>query len=185
MPDIHTDEKNTAGTVKIAACRRIVIRLILVFLWIGCGVLLFIFNRGHTLLVDNRDLENPERRAPDMITVFIDNQNGLEFFRGDRDRFQVAGTNHRIYIEFSDGTPPFESAFSLPVRDDMYILSIPKLTAGLDNFVEVFHSEEVNRAEAAAARAAERAEAEGQPDAEEIPGEFFNPDDPAYSIFGD
>jgi hypothetical protein len=206
MPDTHTDEKNTpesekntAGTVKNAAGtvkntaetikntarRRIIIRLILVLLWIGCGVLLFIFNRGHTLLVDNRNLENPELRAPDMITVFIDNQSGLEFFRGDRDRFQVAGTNHRIYIEFSDGAPPFESAFSLPIRDDVYILSIPGLMAGLDNSVEVFHSEEVNRAEAAAARAAERAEAEGSPDAEEIPGEFFNPDDSAYSIFGD
>ncbi|MDR2629608.1 MAG: hypothetical protein LBC60_01645 [Spirochaetaceae bacterium] len=118
--------------------RRTCIRAILVLLWIGLGVLLFIVYRGHTLLVDNHN--TPEGlRAPDLITVSVDGGKGLEFFRGDRDRFAVTGARHRIRIEFSDGTPPFEQEFRLPIRDDMYILSVPKMLENLP-FVEVFHT---------------------------------------------
>jgi hypothetical protein len=155
-------ERQAAGRDKGGSRRRIIIRAILVVLWIGVGAVLFVFNRGHALLVDNRNLQDQGIQAPDMITVFVDGLNGLEFFRGDRDRFQVAGSNHRITVEFSDGTPPFEGAFILPVKDDMYILSIPKMISGIEPFVEVFHSEQVNREETAAARAAEESEQAGE-----------------------
>ena len=118
--------------------RRICIRAVLVLLWIGLGVLLFIVYRGHTLLVDNRNIDGGPR-APDLITVSVDGGKGLEFFRGDRDRFAVTGARHRIRIEFSDGEPPFEQEFSLPIRDDMYLLSVPKMLNELP-FVEVFHT---------------------------------------------
>jgi hypothetical protein len=118
--------------------RRTCIRVVLVFLWIGLGALLFVVYRGHTLLVDNRNTEDG-LRAPDPITVSVDGGKGLEFFRGDRDRFAVVGVRHRIRIEFSDGTPPFEQEFRLPIRDDMYILSVPRMLKDLP-FVEVFHT---------------------------------------------
>ncbi|MDR0388291.1 MAG: hypothetical protein LBH57_09685 [Treponema sp.] len=163
MTEIKTDVARDAGIQKAGGrdnggSRRRIIRAALVVLWIAVGVVLFIFNRGHALLVDNRNLQDQGIRAPDMITVFVDNGNGLEFFRGDRDRFQVAGSKHRILVEFSDGTSPFEGTFTLPIKDDMYILSIPKMISGIEPFVEVFRSEQVNREEAAAARAAEEAE---------------------------
>jgi hypothetical protein len=167
MIEIKTDAgRRENGKRKTASrdsggSRRNIIRALLAALWIGIGVVLFIFNRGHALLVDNRNLQEQGIRAPDMITVFVDDLNGLEFFRGDRDRFQTAGSNHRIYIEFSDGTPPFEAAFTLPIKDDMYILSIPKMISGIEPFVEVFHSEQVNREETAAARAEEAGEGFG------------------------
>jgi hypothetical protein len=151
---------------KPANTRRLIIRAVLVVLWISFGVMLFIFNRGHALLVDNRNLQDEGIQAPDLISVFIDSQIGLEFFRGDRDRFQVAGSKHKIYVEFSDGTPTFEQSFTLPVKDDMYILSVPRMLAGIEPFVEVFHSEQVNREEAAAARAAEAEERELERSAE-------------------
>jgi hypothetical protein len=139
--------------------RRLIIRAILIAIWISFGVALFIFNRGHAILIDNRNLPDEGIQAPDMISVFIDSQVGLEFFRGDRDRFQVAGSKHKIYVEFNDGTTPtFEQSFILPIKDDMYILSVPRMLAGIEPFVEVFHSEQVNREEAAAARAAEAEE---------------------------
>jgi hypothetical protein len=116
------------------------IRAVLVVLWIGLGALLFVFNRGHTLLVDNRDLENPSGRAPDLIEVSVDSSRPLEFFRGDRDRFTVTGSKHRIAVRFSDGTPDFTGAFILPIQDDMYILSVPKMINGIEPFVEVFHT---------------------------------------------
>jgi hypothetical protein len=66
--------------------------------------------------------------------------------RGDRDRYSLAGTKHRIRIEFSDGAAPFEGAFRLPIRDDMYILSAPKMINGIEPFVEVFHTVRETRA---------------------------------------
>jgi hypothetical protein len=124
--------------------RRNCIRAGLVLLWIGLGALLFTVYRGHTLLVDNRDTD--ESRAPDLITVSVDGGKALEFFRGDRDRFAVAGARHRIRIEFSDGKAPFEREFSLPIRDDMYLLSVPKMLGDLP-FVEVFHTTPEPRAD--------------------------------------
>ncbi|MDR2786206.1 MAG: hypothetical protein LBB83_09865, partial [Treponema sp.] len=118
--------------------RRTCIRVVLVLLWIGLGALFFVVYRGHTLLVDNRNTEDG-LRAPDLITVSVDRGKGLEFFQGDRDRFAVTGARHRIRIEFSDGTPPFEQEFRLPIRDDMYILSVPRMLKDLP-FVEVFHT---------------------------------------------
>ncbi|MDR2210094.1 MAG: hypothetical protein LBO65_01305 [Spirochaetaceae bacterium] len=126
--------------IKQRAMRRLTIRAILAVLWIGLGALIFVFNRGHTLLVDNRDPENPRHRAPDRIEVSVDSNRPLEFFRGDRDRFTVTGSKHRITIRFSDGTPDFTGTFILPIRDDMYILSIPKMINGIEPFVEVFHT---------------------------------------------
>jgi hypothetical protein len=120
--------------------RRLIIRLALVLVWFLLGTVLFIFNRGHTLLVDNRNLPDEGIRAPDLIKVSIDGGYPLEFFRGDRDRYNLGGTNHRILIEFSDGAAPFEGPFRLPLKDDMYILSIPRMINSMEPFVEVFHT---------------------------------------------
>ena len=125
--------------------RRLLIRLSLVVVWIGLGVLLFVVNRGHTVLVDNRNVENPAIRAPDLINVSVNRGKPLEFFRGDRDLFKVAGKNHRISIEFSDGTPPFETQFSLPLGPDMFLLSIPKMINGIEPYIEVFHTQPEQR----------------------------------------
>jgi hypothetical protein len=114
--------------------------LALGLLWIGLGALLFVFNRGHTLLVDNRNVEALGLRAPDLIKVSVDGKPVLEFFRGDRDRFTVAGIHHRIRIEFTDGKPPFEGVFDLPLKGDMYLLSVPKMIAGIEPFVEIFYT---------------------------------------------
>jgi hypothetical protein len=110
----------------------------LVFAWLLLGTLLFVSSRGHTLLVDNRDFEDIE--ASDLITVYVDRGWGVEYFRGDRDRLTLTGSKHRILVEFSDGSPPFEGNFTLPIKDDMYLLSVPKMINGIEPFVEVFHT---------------------------------------------
>ena len=125
--------------------RRLIIRLALVAVWIGLGVILFVMNRGHTLLVDNRNVETPAIRAPDLITVTLDKKKPLEFFRGDRDIFELGGGSHRLYIEFSDGTPPFEKRFKLPLGPDMFILSIPKMINGIEPYYEVFYIQRESR----------------------------------------
>lgn len=126
---------------KIINTRKRVIQLSLAVLWIVLGIILFVFNRGHTLLVDNRNLEDANLRAPDLITVAVDKSAPLEFFRGDRDLYQVGGGRHRIRIEFSDGNPPFETDFTLPLGPDMFILSVPKMINGIEPYIEVFYTE--------------------------------------------
>jgi hypothetical protein len=125
--------------------KKLLIRGGLVLAWFLLGTLLFVTSRGHTLLVDNRDFENI--RASNLITVYVDRGGGVEYFRGDRDRLTLTGSKHRILVEFGDGSPPFEGDFTLPIRDDMYLLSVPKMVNGIEPFVEVFHTapEPVNR----------------------------------------
>jgi len=125
--------------------RRFIIRLALVILWIGLGVLIFVLNRGHTLLVDNRNVESPNIRAPDLINVTVNKNDPLEFFRGDREIFRVGGGRHTIHIEFSDGTPPFETRFSLPLGPDMFLLSIPRMINGVEPYIEVFRTQPERR----------------------------------------
>jgi len=132
---------------KIINKRKLVIQISLAVIWIVLGVLLFVLNRGHTLLVDNRNVEDPALRAPDLIMVTVDKNKPLEFFRGDRDIFNVGGGNHRISIEFSDGRPPFEKHFTLPLGPDMFILSITKMINGIEPYIEVFYTQQESRSD--------------------------------------
>ena len=127
--------------------RRLLIKLALVFVWVGLGVLLFVLNRGHQILVDNRNVESLNLRAPDMIKVTVGKGKGLEFFRGDRDIFDVGGGRQKIRVDFSDGSPPFETSFVLALGPDMYLLSIPKMINGIEPYIEVFSSRQQAAAE--------------------------------------
>ena len=126
--------------------RKLIIRFTLVIIWIAAGILLFIFNRGHTLLVDNKNCEDLALLAPDFITVTLNKNKPLEFFRGDRDLFNVGGGRHRIKIEFA-GKPPFETSFSLPLGPDMFILSIPKMLNGIEPYIDVFYTQPESRSD--------------------------------------
>ena len=110
----------------------------IVVIWVSLGMLIFITARGHSLLLDNRNVELPELRAPDEVIVSVDGKAGINLFRGDRDRLTVTGSKHIIKVEFKDGKEPFEGEFILPIKDDMYILSVPKMINGIEPFVQVF-----------------------------------------------
>ena len=137
-----TDKANSDKDVRR---RRLIIRLSLVVVWIGLGVLLFILNRGHTILVDNRNVEQSALRAPDLIVVTMNREKPLEFFRGDRDIYKVGGGRQKIRVEFSDGTAPYETSFALPLGPDMFLLSIPKMVNGVEPWIEVFHTQPEQR----------------------------------------
>jgi hypothetical protein len=127
--------------------RTYIIRLALFVTWAALLVLLFVQNRGHTLLVDNRNAEELGLRAQDMIMVTVNKGKPLEFLRGDRELYQIGGGRHRIYIEFSDGRPPFEAYFKLPLGPDMFLLSIPKMINGIEPYIEVFKTQPQSRNE--------------------------------------
>ncbi|MDR2258105.1 MAG: hypothetical protein LBE14_03030 [Treponema sp.] len=144
--------------------RRLIIRAALVIVWISLGVILFIMNRGHTLLVDNHNIDAENLRAPDLIKVSVDRGKAVEFFRGDRDIFEVGGGGHSIRVEFSDGAPPLEKRFSLPLGPDMFLLSVPRMIRGDENFIEVFYTQRESRSE----EEEEPAGAEGEEPAESL-----------------
>ncbi len=106
-------------------------------LWIGLGVVIFFACRGHTLLVDNQKASDGSYQAIKVMNVTIDQQDDEEIWEGDRIRLTVSGPNHKILVEFTDGRQPVEKEFHLPLKEDMYLLSVPKMLAGLD-FIEPF-----------------------------------------------
>ena len=117
--------------------RKRIIRALIVVLWIGLGVVIILTSRGHSILVDNRDAADESYKAEEFIIVSIDNQKPIEVMRRDRVRFMAVGPNHKIRVEFIDGRAPIEQTFSLELKPDMYLLSVPRMLAGLD-FIEVF-----------------------------------------------
>ena len=121
--------------------RRLIIRLALVVVWIALGIMLFVLNRGHAILLDNRNLTSPEMRAPDMITITVNKLKPVELLRGERDVLDVGGGRQRIRVEYIDGTPPFETSFTIPLGPDMVILSIPKMINGIEPYIEAFQTQ--------------------------------------------
>ena len=125
--------------------RKLIIQISLGVIWILLGIVIFVNFRGHNLFVDNRNTESPQLRAPDLIAVTVNKDKPLEFFRNDRDMFRVGGGTQKIKIEFSDGTPVFETSFKLPLGPDQYILSIPKMLNGVEPYIEVFYTQQESR----------------------------------------
>jgi hypothetical protein len=117
------------------------LRFVIAVVWILLGGVLFVTSRGHTLLIDNRNGEgSPRANQAGQIAVRVDDKEPLKLFEGDRGRLTVTGSKHRIRVEFPGGKAPFEGAFTLPLYNDMYLLSVPRMVGGVEPFVEVFHT---------------------------------------------
>lgn len=125
-----------------ARSRRAALRLALSVLWVAAAAALFLNYRGHTVLVDNKDAPDGSRAASGVVKVVLDGGKPVEFFRGDRDKFAVVGARHRIRAETAGGSgAAAEKEFRLPVGADVFLLSVPKLLAGVEPFVEPFRTE--------------------------------------------
>ncbi len=119
--------------------RRFLIRIALVLLYF-CVTIFVLFNgRGHTILIDNKDADDLSYEAVDGMEVSIDSQESAEYWPGDRDKAVVRGQKHKIRISFFDEEiPEFEATFTVPFSVDMLILSVPKMLAGIEPFIETF-----------------------------------------------
>jgi hypothetical protein len=117
--------------------KKLLFRAALVVVYLGLGIFLFVVYRGHTLLVDNHNLENAP--APRLAVISIDGQKAVKYNSGDRDRVSLAGSRHTVRIEVP-GERVFEGEFTLPLKYDMYILYAPRLLSGIEPAVEVFHT---------------------------------------------
>jgi len=123
---------------KKVANRRLFVRLGLVVAYGLALALCFVAGKGHTILVDNKGTEDGRFAALDGVMVSIDGKEALEMYSGDRDRVIVKSQSHRIVLEDPMGTKLLDKRFSLPIDEDMMILSIPKILAGVEPFIEKF-----------------------------------------------
>ncbi|OHE68476.1 MAG: hypothetical protein A2Z99_11685 [Treponema sp. GWB1_62_6] len=117
--------------------RRTLLRFALAALWISAAVFLFRTYRGHTVLVDNKGAPDGSYAADDLVVVSLDGGKGVEFLRGDRDRMPVVGSRHTISVKTPGGATA-ESEFTLEFGVDVFMLSVPKMKAGIEPFVEPF-----------------------------------------------
>lgn len=141
---IKLDPKNT---------RRWGIRAGLAVVYLATAVVLFITGKGHTILVDNKADPAGTYPAVRSAVVSINREKPMEFYPGDRDKFVVQGQKHKIRVKLLSGPggEEREFEFSVPLSEDMTLLSLSKLMANVEPWTETFVAPTVQ--ERAAARA--------------------------------
>jgi len=118
--------------------RSFVVRSILVLVYIAVVIIMLMTGKRHTILIDNKDSEDGSILAIDGMSVQIDSQEAWEYYPGDRDKAVVQGQKHKVKVEiFADGKI-VESVFSVPLGQDMVLLEVPKLIAGVEPYLKPF-----------------------------------------------
>lgn len=119
--------------------KRLVIRSGLVLVYACLLVLTFVLGKGHSLIIDNKDLADGSLSADSNGNmVSVDGREATEIYPGDRIMELVKGQSHTIVIEDFSGSERIERRIKLPLGEEMLLVSIPKLIAGVEPAVEPF-----------------------------------------------
>lgn len=116
--------------------RRTLVRAALLVVYAAIMMAAFIFGKGHTILLDNKDSEDGSIKAFENVTVSVDGQEPMEFASGDRDMAKVHSQWHTVKLVSNGQTT--EKKITVPIGTDMLLLSIPKLAAGVEPAVIPF-----------------------------------------------
>jgi hypothetical protein len=116
--------------------RRLVVRAALLVAYAALMAVAFIFGKGHTVLLDNKDSADGTVKAIESMTISVNGQEPMEFMSGDRDMAKVRAQWHTIKIDINGQV--VEKTFSVPLGQDMVLLSIPMLLAGKEPAVVPF-----------------------------------------------
>ena len=114
--------------------RRTLVRAALILVYVGLMVLVFVLGKGHTLLVDNKDVAGTDLRAYSLVKITVDNLKPSEETKGDRDMFKIKGQRHKIVLEVPGDPNKIVRYVTIPMGSEIVLLSIPKLAAGQDPF---------------------------------------------------
>ena len=114
--------------------RRTLVRAALILVYVGLMVLVFVLGKGHTLLVDNKDVAGTDLRAYSIVKITVDNLKPSEETKGDRDMFKIKGQKHRIVLEVPGDPNKIVRYITIPMGSEIVLISIPKLAAGQDPF---------------------------------------------------
>lgn len=131
---------------KFQITRRFWIRIAAIAVVLLLAVLMFWLGKQHTILLDNKTLEVDGRsyKALSIVEVKVDKGEWLELAARDRDMAVVTDQGHRITVRYTDEN--YEDVektwkFSVPLGEDMMLLSIPALVGGADHDVWLSHYE--------------------------------------------
>jgi len=116
--------------------RRLVVRGGLLVVYALLIAVSFVLGRGHTVLLDNKDSEDGSVKAIESFTVSVNGQEPMEFMSGDRDMTKVRSQWHTLVVDVNGQKT--EKKFKVPIGEDMVLLSIPKLLAGVEPAVVPF-----------------------------------------------
>jgi hypothetical protein len=125
------------GKPSSSANRRLIVRASCVAVYFVLLAVLFVNGKGHDILIDNRDSPDGAHLALDFVAVSVNGGESLEYYPGDRDRASVKGQKHRVVLELEDGSK-VEKNITVPLGQDMVLLSVPMLVAGVDGAVMPF-----------------------------------------------
>ena len=116
--------------------RSILARLIALVAVIALAVAMFIVGRGHTIYIDNKDLEVGRKKyeAFYQVEVFVKDKSVAKLKAGDRGMVTVMGQKFRMVLHITpkEGEKKYGSAVSmnLPYNMDGIILNLPAILGG-------------------------------------------------------
>ena len=125
-------EKRSASRLSL------IVRSIVAVVYLLLAVCMFVTGRSHTVLIDNYAAEDGSYKAIKSMTVTVNRNPPSEFMKGDRDKFTVKGQKLVIKVESFDGSADGVYTIKIPLAEDSVIVSVPRLTAGLDGAMEHF-----------------------------------------------
>jgi hypothetical protein len=116
------------------------IRAGLAALYLAAAALVFYHGKGHTVLIDNKPTPDGSYEAVEGVMVSVDGLEALELYPGDRDLVEVRAQEHSVTVELIGDGRRIEKRFNLALGEEMVLLSVPKLAAGMDDFIEAWSS---------------------------------------------
>ena len=149
--------------------RRLFVRIGLVVVYAAVMAFTFVAGKGHTLLLDNKNVEENSLTAFEDVTVSVDGHEGTELMAGDRDMAKLVGQRHRILVEVANGQK-VEKMVKLPLGTETLILSVPKFVAGVEPSIVTFVAADQPQVEAPTGDSNSFTSPGGTPEVIETPG---------------
>jgi hypothetical protein len=116
-----------AGNERIKR-RRLFVRAALGVVYVLAIGMVFVWGKGHTLILDNKDTDDGSVKALESVSISVDGQEGTDLSSGDRDMAKVRGQRH--WVEITLNGQKYRTWITLPLTEDTLLLSVPRLVAG-------------------------------------------------------
>lgn len=113
--------------------RTLLIRAGVILFILILAVVMFIIGKSHTILVDNKSID--DYQALQLVEVQVGKQPILELAARDRDKFDVTGQRHTVRVIYTDRQweeHVIERKIVLPLMQDMVMILLPVLVANPD-----------------------------------------------------
>lgn len=121
-----------------SAGRRAAIRAALALAYLAIAAWAFVGGRGHTVLLDNKSAEDGSYAAFRTVEVSVNGGEAQQLSM--RERAKAVAVGQRLRITASANGRSFEGEARIPFGEDIILVSLPKLEAGIEPFWEPFRT---------------------------------------------